>query len=53
MDEERTGTCPWCEKEGQRLGFVVWYYDELVITEWICVRCRRENRTMTVNENED
>lgn len=53
MTETRRGTCPWCEKEDRELGFVVWYWNEKVITEWICASCRRENRTPTVNENED
>ena len=50
--ETREGTCPWCEREGQTLGFIVWYFLDQVFTDWVCERCRR-TVSATVDERED
>lgn len=53
MPEAREGTCPWCEREGQQLRWILWYSDGIMIRDWACERCRRICMTPTVNENED
>lgn len=51
--DTRIGTCPWCGREGQALYFIVWYFNERIFTDWVCIRCRRVFQKATVNENED
>ena len=50
--ERREGRCAWCEREGQRLSFLIWYMNDDLFTDWVCEHCRRAVGA-TVNESED
>ena len=52
MDQEERGRCAWCEREGQRLFFLIWYMNDDLFTDWVCEHCRRAVGA-TVNESED
>lgn len=52
MAEDRKGTCAWCEREGVRLFFLIWYFNDGIYTDWVCERCRRA-MSATVDENDD
>ncbi len=52
MAEDRRGRCAWCEREGQRLSFLAWYFNDRFFTDWVCDHCRLAAGA-TVNESED
>lgn len=42
MPDTKYGTCPWCERENQRLQFVIaHYHDQMdrIWADWICADC--------------